>query len=171
MPQVSHSQTIQASPDQVWAILADVTRLPDWAYTAGRFPHLVEGRYGSEQTTGAGTLWVGLSVDGQTATQQITTWEPAQTLAYTLQATENAPLQISQTNCLTLEPAGDQTHLTWQVDWALTGGFSLGSLLLRFSGNRAFEEMMVGSLEKLKQVVEKETTVPEPADSTDLSAD
>ena len=38
MGRVSYSETIKASPEQVWAILADVTRLPDWAYTEGRFP-------------------------------------------------------------------------------------------------------------------------------------
>lgn len=54
-----------------------------------------------------------------------------------------------------LEPYNGATTVTWAVEWALTGGFSLNALL-RFSGNGAFEEMMRGSLAKLKQVVEQE---------------
>ena len=163
MGQVTVTQTIQATPEQLWAILADVTRLPDWAYTEGRFPYTVEGRYGSEQTEGVGTLWVGVSADGQTATQQITAWEPHQKLVYELREAENAPLKMTQTNTFELEPSDGYTNLSWVVDWALTGGFSLGSLLLRFTGNAAFEEMMAGSLEKLKHLVEKEAAGPPPA--------
>jgi len=157
MGRVTYSQEIKATPEQVWHILADVSRLPDWAYKDGRFPYPVEGKYGSEQTEGAGTIWIGESADGQVATQKITAWEPAKKLAYELQETENAPLQMAQTNSFELEPAGDEsTTIIWNVDWALTGGFSLGSLLARFTANSAFEEMMAGSLEKLKQVVETE---------------
>jgi uncharacterized protein YndB with AHSA1/START domain len=143
-------------PDQVWAVLTDVVRLPDWAYKEGRFPYPVEGRYGSDQKEGPGTIWIGVSADGQIATQKLVDWEPAKKLAYELQETENAPLQMAQTNTFTLEPVGDHTKVTWTVDWELTGGFSLSALLMRFTANGAFEEMMAGSLENLKQLVEKE---------------
>ena len=46
------------------------------------------------------------------------------------------------------------TKITWSVDWELTGGFSLSSLLVRFTGNGAFEEMIAGSLENLKDLIE-----------------
>ncbi len=109
----------------MWTVLADVTRLPDWAYTEGRFPYPVEGKYGSDQTEGPDTIWIGISADGQVATQKITAWEPAQKLAYELQETENAPLQMAQSNTFNLEPSGENTKVTWIVDWELTGGFSL----------------------------------------------
>lgn len=156
MGQVRCSETINASPEQVWAVLADVRRLPDWAYKEGRFPHPVEGKYGSEQQEGEGTLWVGVAADGQTATQEITVWEPGQKLVYELREMEHAPLMMNQTNSFELQPEGQATQVTWILDWQLTGGFSLGKLLLRFSANSAFEEMMAGSLENLKQVVEAE---------------
>lgn len=158
MGHVSYSETIDATPEQVWAVLADVTRLPDWAYTAGRYPHTVEGKYGSEQTEGVGTMWVGVSADGQTATQKVTVWEPPQTLAYELDSVENAPLEMSQVNTFELEPAGDATKVTWNVDWQINSGFSLNSLMVRFTGDGAFEEMMAGSLENLKQLVEQEAS-------------
>jgi uncharacterized protein YndB with AHSA1/START domain len=156
MGQVNYSEQIEASPEQVWAVLADVTRLPDWAYTDGRFPYPVEGKYGSDQQEGPGTIWIGVAADGQTATQEITVWEPARKLAYELQAMEHAPLQMTQTNSFELETVGETTKVSWTVDWELTGGFSLTKLLLRFSAGGAFEEMIAGSLENLKLLVEEE---------------
>jgi uncharacterized protein YndB with AHSA1/START domain len=155
MGHVSYTEEINATPEQVWAVLTDASRIPEWAYKEGRFPYPVEGKYGTEQREGPGTLWVSNSVDGQTATQKIMVWEPPQKLVYELQEMANAPLQMAQTNTFTLEPVDAKTRVTWEVDWQLTGGFSLNSLLIRFSGNGAFEEMMAGSLENLRQVVEQ----------------
>ena len=161
MGQVNYSETIEARPEQIWAVLADVTRLPDWAYTDGRFPYPVESKYGSDQREGAGTIWIGVAADGQTATQKITVWEAPRKLAYELQQMEHAPLQMAQTNTFELEPANDHTKITWTLDWELTGGFSLSKLLIRLTGKGAFEEMMAGSLEKLRLLVE----APAPTDT------
>ena len=158
MGHVSYTEEIQATPDQIWTILADVTRLPEWAYTEGRYPYPVEGKYGSEQTEGVGALWIGTSADGQAATQKITTWEPPRKLTYELQSVENSPLEMTQVNSFELDPSGDSTKVTWSVDWSITSGFSLNSLLIRFSGDGAFEEMIAGSLENLKELVEQETS-------------
>lgn len=161
MGQVNYSETIEARPEQVWTVLADVTRLPDWAYTDGRFPYPVEGKYGSDQREGPGTIWIGVAADGQTATQKITVWEPPRKLVYNLQQMEHAPLQMAQTNTFELVAVGESTNVTWTVDWELTGGFSLTKLLLRFSAGGAFEEMIAGSLENLKLLVEKESPAGE----------
>jgi uncharacterized protein YndB with AHSA1/START domain len=171
MGQVRCSETINASPQQVWAVLADVRRLPDWAYKEGRFPHPVEGNYGSEQQEGEGTLWIGVAADGQTATQKITVWEPGQKLVYELKEMERAPLVMNQTNSFELQPEDQATQVTWSLDWELTGGFSLGKLLLRFSANSAFEEMMAGSLENLKQLVEAEAASGAEPDTDDAGPD
>jgi uncharacterized protein YndB with AHSA1/START domain len=161
MSRVSYSTTIKATPAQIWAIMTDVTRLPEWSYTEGRFPYPVEGQYGSEQKEGVGVIWVGVSSDGQKATQKITTWEPAQKLAYELHEMENAALPMTQTNTFELAAVNDHTEITWTLDWELTGGFSLSKLLIRLTGKGAFEEMMAGSLEKLRLLAE----TPAPADT------
>jgi carbon monoxide dehydrogenase subunit G len=157
MSHVSYSEEIKATPEQIWAILSNPTRLPDWAYAEGRFPYPVEGQYGSDQQEGVGTIWIGKSADGQIARQKVTAWEPPHKLTYELEETENAPQQMAQTNTITLEPAGAATRVTWAVEWKLTGGFSLNSILTRLTGNGAFEEMIAGSLEKLKEVAERES--------------
>jgi uncharacterized protein YndB with AHSA1/START domain len=156
MGRVSYAEEIKATPEQVWAVLSDATRLPDWAFTEGRFPYPVEGRYGSEQREGPGTLWIGVSADGQIATQKITVWEPAQKLVYELQQMENAALQMTQICTFDLEPIPDGSRITWTVDWQLLGGWSLNAILIRLTGNGVFEEMIAGSLENLKKVVEGE---------------
>jgi uncharacterized protein YndB with AHSA1/START domain len=156
MSRVSYFEEVKATPEQVWQVLSDVTRLPDWTYTEGRFPYPVEGKYGGEQKEGPGAIWIGVSSDGQTATQKITMWEPDKKLGYELQEMENAPLQMTQTNTFDLEAIGDHTKVTWTLDWELTGGFSLSKLLIRLTGSGAFEEMIAGSLENLKQLVEEE---------------
>lgn len=161
---VSYSIPINAPPEQVWAVLSDVTRLPEWAYRAGRLPYPVEARYGSDQTEGEGTLWVGIATDGQQATQKITIWEPPHQLAYEQQSSEDAPLQLSQTSTFSLEAAGDQTQITWSVDWELAGSFSLNRLLLWFTGNSVFEEMIAGSLENLKTLIEADEPPVEPSE-------
>ena len=154
MGHVSYSEQIEATPEQVWAVISDATRLPEWAYKDGRFPYPVESKYGSDQKEGVGTIWIGVSGDGQEATQKLTAWEPPKTLSYELQEMENAALQMAQSNTFELEPVDDGTKITWSVDWELTGGFSLSSLLVRFTGNGAFEEMIAGSLENLKDLIE-----------------
>ncbi len=153
MGQVIFSQEIKAKPEQVWAIISDVTQLPAWAYKEGRFPYTVEGKYGNSQTEGVGTIWIGISVDGQKATQKVTVWQPPKKLAYELQEMDNAPLKMTQVNSFDLAETPNGTKVTWQVDWELTGGFSLTSLLLRFTGNGSFEEMMAGSLENLARLM------------------
>src|SRR5262245_19779254 len=117
MGHVSCTEEIKATPEQVWVVVTDATRLPEWAYKEGRFPYPVEGRYGSEQREGLGTLWVGVSADGQMATQKIVVWEPPRQFAYELQEMANAPLQMAQMNTFELEPAGEVTKVTWRVDW------------------------------------------------------
>lgn len=156
MGTISCSQNIKATPAQIWAIISDVTRLPDWAYTEGRIPYPVEGKFGSDQTEGVGTIWIGVSADGQKAIQKITAWEPPSQLTYELEEVENAPAEIDQTNTLRLEPTSEGTKVTWEVHWELKGGFSLTNLITRFTANGAFEEMMVGSLENLQRLAEQE---------------
>ncbi len=158
MGHVTYSETINATPEQLWSIISNVTRLPEWAYTEGRYPYPVEAKYGNDQTEGVGTLWIGTSGDGQTATQKITAWEPSQKLVYELVEIENAPLGMTQVNTFELKEKSNGTEITWSVDWSITSGFSLNSLLVRFTADGAFEEMIAGSLENLKELVEKEIT-------------
>lgn len=157
MGHVSYSEEIQATPVQIWTVISDVTRMPEWAYAEGRYPYPVEARYGGEQTEGPGTVWIGVSTDGQTATQQITVWEPPRKLVYELQEIENAPMAMTQVNTFELEPSGNGTKVTWTMDWSVKSGFSLNALLVRFTGDGAFEEMIAGSLENLKDLIERET--------------
>lgn len=61
---------------------------------------------------------------------------------------------MSQLNTFELQATDSGTRVTWTVDWKLTGGWSLNAILIRLTGNGVFEEMIAGSLENLKKVVE-----------------
>ncbi len=154
MAQVSYTQSIKATPEQVWAIISDVTRLPEWTHTEGRFPHPVEARYGTDQREGVGTVWIGVSTDGQEARQQIIVWEPPRKLVTELERVENAPLAMQQINTYSLTPTDSGTDVTWMVDWQVKGGFSLAWLSAWLTAGGGFEEMIVGSLENLQQLLE-----------------
>ncbi|MCL4303524.1 MAG: hypothetical protein KJ077_48005, partial [Anaerolineae bacterium] len=75
--------------------------------------------------------------------------------------TENAALRMAQTCTFDLEAVENGTHIVWTVDWKLIGGWSLNAILIRLTGNGVFEEMIAGSLENLKRVVEGEVKVRE----------
>lgn len=156
MQQIAYAQDINASPEQIWAVITDVTRLPDWAYRDGRVPYPVEGRYGTEQTEGVGTVWIGVTSNGGLATQKVTVWEPYHTLASELQRSEQAELPLAQINTLFLEPLENRTRVTWRMDWDVDSTFSLTGVMLLFAGNGIFEEMVVGSLGNLKRLIESE---------------
>ena len=156
MGHVSYSEEINATPEQVWAVISEATRLPEWAYDDGRYPYPVEAHYGTDQHEGVGTIWVGVSADGQKATQKVTAWEPGQKLVYELEAIENAPMEMTQVNTFALKATAGGTQVTWSVDWSIASGFSLNKLLVRFTGDGAFEEMIAGSLENLKDLIENE---------------
>ena len=76
MGQVTCTETIQAGPDQVWAVLADVTRLPQWAYSEGRFPATVAMSRGLTMNMGrTAVLRIG-SVDVVVISRHIEPFDP-----------------------------------------------------------------------------------------------
>ena len=145
---------INAKPEQIWPLIADVTQHPEWAYREGRFPYLVESYCDGEPIKGLGANWVDKASDGQIVRCKIVVWEPETTLVYERQRARDAPMKIAQRHMFALEPTGDKTIVLWSVVWEPADYSWLGRRLLYFTGRDAFEEVMAGSLENLKELVE-----------------
>lgn len=100
--------TVNATPDEVWAVLADNERWPEW------FPAAKECRTTSDEAQGVGsTRWI--HFDLFKVNERFVTWDPPRRWAFTL-LDANLPGIISVVEQALIEPAGDdKTVLTYVV--------------------------------------------------------
>ena len=137
MSSVERSTTIDASPDDVWAILADFGEIGLWA------PNCDHSCLLSEQTSGVGTVRR-VQVGRTTLIETVTTWEPGSTLSYAI--TGLPPVIRSVANTWRLESHGTGTlvTLTTEVD---AGPRPPQQMIARVLGRKlaaASQEMLAG---------------------------
>lgn len=98
--------TVAASPEEVWAVLSDNERWPEW------FPAAKACRTTSDQVGGLGsTRWI--HFDLFKANERFVAWEPPSRWAFTV-VDVNLPGVVAVVEQATLEPVGnDETHLTY----------------------------------------------------------
>lgn len=99
---------VAASPEEVWAVLTDNERWPEW------FPAAKACRTTSEQSGGVGsTRWI--HFDLFKVDERFVAWEPPRVWAFTITKL-NRPGVVSVVERATLEPLGDaRTRLTYVV--------------------------------------------------------
>lgn len=121
---VQVSRTTTASPEQVWALLGDVTTWPRWTpFTAASYE-----REGTPAPHGTGAVRL-LRLAGTTTREQVLRWEPPRSYAYDYSGV--LPLQGYRGE-VELVPEAGGTRITWTGTFAnglLTGGPALAVVL------------------------------------------
>ena len=142
MNEVNRSIEVPASPDAVWAVLADFGSISRWA------PVVDHSCLLSDRTSGVGTVRR-VQTGRVTLVERVEVWEPGSRRAYVIEGLP--PVLKSVTNKWTLEPAPSGCRVT------LTSGIDAGNrppqkLIAKAAGRRlgqASEEMLAGLKEKL----------------------
>ena len=109
MATITRTASIPASPDAVWAVLADFPAISAWA------PNVDHSCLMSDQTEGVGMVRR-IQTGRTTVVETVTVYEPLVALGYAI--TGLPPVIDSVTNTWTLESAGESTMatLTTEID-------------------------------------------------------
>lgn len=105
---ITTTVTVNATPDEVWAVLADNERWPEW------FPAAKECRTTSDAAEGVGaTRWI--HVDVLKVNERFVAWDPPQRWAFTI-LDANLPGFVSMVEQALIEPADEhRTVVTYVV--------------------------------------------------------
>ena len=122
---VSVGARLDAPPDQVWPLLAEVARWPDWSFvTRGTLV-----RQGAPEPDGVGAVRH-LTVLGVGSHEEVLAVNPPTHLAYTIRS--GFPVRNHRAD-VTLAPDGTGTRLTWtaRFDPVIPGAGPVTDLLMR----------------------------------------
>ena len=137
MAEVEKSTTIDAPLEAVWQRLADFGAISGWAANVDHSCLM------SDQTEGVGTTRR-IQVGRNTVIERVTTWEPAQRLAYEIVGLPPVVRSVTNTWELTADAEGTHVALTSTID---TGPRPPQQLVARAIGRRlgqASEQMLDG---------------------------
>jgi carbon monoxide dehydrogenase subunit G len=141
---VERSATIDASPDEVWKVLADFAAISGWA------PNVDHSCLLSEQTEGVGTVRR-IQTAGMTVVETVETWTIGEAVGYRI--TGLPPVIKSVTNTWRLTASGDATAvvLTTEID---AGQRPPQKAIAKVVGRKlaaASDEMIAGLTTRLEQ--------------------
>jgi uncharacterized protein YndB with AHSA1/START domain len=142
------SVDIAATPEQVWAVVSDLERMPEWS------PQCTKMKVFGEVREGART--VNLNKDGWKrwpTTARVVRFEPNRAVAFKI--VENRMVWSFE-----LEPTAGGTRLTQRRDTSAgQSAFSRNAIKLALGGEESFESTLVAgmndTLAKIKAAVER----------------
>jgi len=134
---VTRGTTVDASPDEVWAVLADFDRISHWAADVDHSSYL------SDQTEGVGTVRR-VQVGRTVLVERVTEWDPPRFLAYDLEGLP--PVVGGATNrwALRADGSGTAVLLTSTVDPGVKPPGRLVAPLLARRLAKASDGMLAG---------------------------
>lgn len=147
MTAVERSTTLAATPDEVWAVLADFGALASWV------PMIQHSCLLSEQTEGIGTVRR-VQLARQTLVERVTTWRPGDELAYAIEGLPPMVGRARNTWRIVPGPTGCRVTLTTEIDT----GHNPAKLVI---AKKVLEKMSVASdfmLAGLASALDKEQT-------------
>ena len=135
---VKAEQTARTKPDEVWALVCDATRYPEW----GPWSDSGYQRPGDDSPRGPGAVyWLRSArrayLRHATMVEQVLEVEEGQHLAYTVLGgipVRNYRADVTQT------PARDGTHIRWSAAWDAT----LAGRIVQRSLREAFPQIVAG---------------------------
>ncbi len=107
MAVVERTATIDATPNDLWAILADFASISHWA------PNVDHSCIMTDQSQDVGAVRR-IQTGGATVLETVTSWDPSKQLTYTI--TGLPPVIKQVTNTWRLMPTGSQTRVTLTSD-------------------------------------------------------
>lgn len=146
MARIEKSVVINASPEKVFALLADVERFPEW------MDMVKEVRITSRERTGAGTTSHWATEVGDSRAEwdaENTEWVENERMAW---RTTSGNLSAFGSN--TLKPVAGGTELTWVMDYELPYSI-LGKIVDKLKVSKDMEKGMERALQNLKSLLEK----------------
>ncbi len=144
MPSILKSIDIDASPDNVFNYVTNVSTQPDWI----KFLKAIDITSGDGQTKGTTDRCViKLGVRAQEVEALWTEYDPPR--AFARKATSGMEME----GRMTFEPSDDGTHVEWTIGYRPSMG-SLGMVVDALFMNRVFQNEIEESLESLKAQLE-----------------
>jgi uncharacterized membrane protein len=137
---------IERSPNEVFAVLTDLDRLPDWATV------VIETREVSDRPLRAGCTFrqrirvLGREIESE---WRIADYDPPRTVGYEASAPDGGTLTMQQT----VSPSDGGSEVKLLLDYELPGGV-LGELLDRAVVEAQNEKEAERSLQRLKRLAE-----------------
>ncbi len=134
---IERSLNLRAPPEQVWAVIADHTRMSEWA-------QMKSVTITSDETQGVGLTCkcdFGLFM----ADERVIEWQENHKIVHEIMA-----MGMPMTETWTLEPDGGGTRFIWQQEVNLSGIRRLMLPMMKWQLGRTFDK----ALANLKRVVE-----------------
>jgi len=146
MAHIERSIDIEASPDDVFKVLTDLDRLPDWSTITVSTHDAPSGDLKAGDTFRQTLRVLGRTID---CDWRVTEADPPNRIAYEATAAGGAHLRMAQQ----VRGDGDRSRVELDLDYELPGGF-VGELVDRAYVERRNEREAEHSLHNLKDMIE-----------------
>lgn len=153
MTTINNAIEIKATPEQVWAVLADLDRLAEYD------PVVTESVVIGESREGVGARRRCDARQGRFFVEDVTTWEPPSQLQFTIVEC-NLPTR-NLTHTYTLEPTTTGTRVTQVMAYDMRFGV-IGRLLDGVLVRRKSDQSIKGFFAGLKSTVERDHHPTQP---------
>lgn len=149
MAHIERRITIDATPEEVFTVLTDLDRLPDWSTVTVETHDTPEGGLRNGQTFRQTLRILGRTLEADWRVEDL---KAPNSVAYTATAPGGGTLRMAQH----VHPEGKGSRVELDLDYDLPGGFA-GEALNRAYLERRNEREAEHSLQNLKELVETGT--------------
>jgi uncharacterized protein YndB with AHSA1/START domain len=147
---IERSAVIHASPEKIYALIADFHEWPKWA-PQDREDATMKRTYSGELSgVGAVSEWGGASQTGR-GRMEITGAEPGRRVEVTVDFAK--PLVAHNVNTFTLAPEGDGTRVTWRMQG--TNAYLMKVMSVAVNMDKVMGQHFETGLANLKAAAEK----------------
>jgi uncharacterized protein YndB with AHSA1/START domain len=147
---IERSTVIHASPEKVYALIADFHKWPKWAPLDRKDATMKRAYSGQLAGVGAVSEWSGAASSG-TGRAEITSVEPGRQVVVTVDFVK--PFVAHNVNTFALAPEGDGTRVTWSMQG--TNAFMMKVMSVAVNMDKMMGQHFDAGLANLKAAAEK----------------